>query len=202
MAPTRSNEEIGGRSYKDYAYSPVSVSSSSAVLATDTPDRKVANAVELNAVHDKQLCETALRVIATHRPESMMEKGSKLIQFLAAAAGKCPPKGRAALESVPDVFLTFSSLIRVRPWRFFQARVRRQRWTIVQSAGGLIFRSAVRDTRSEFTIGYFVLQELRFVERTLRVAMISPHWNLFPSARLLRVPFKLRRVSLVVSHGI
>ncbi|KAH0956782.1 hypothetical protein HN011_009732 [Eciton burchellii] len=86
MAPTRSNEEIGGRSYKDYAYSPVSVSSSSAVHATDTPDRKVANAVELNAVHDKQFCETALCVIATHRPESMMEKGSKLIQFLAAAA--------------------------------------------------------------------------------------------------------------------
>jgi len=102
MAPTRSNEEIGGRSYKEYAYSPVPMSSS-AVLAAVTPDGKSVN-VELNAVHDKKFDETPLCVIVTHRPDSMTEKGSKLVQFLAAAAGKCPPKGRA-LERAPDAFL-------------------------------------------------------------------------------------------------
>lgn len=77
MTPTRGNEEIEGRSYKDYAYSPVPVSSPLAV--NDTPP--VRGSVELN-VGDR----TSLRTNGNHCPGNMTEKGSKLIQFLAAAA--------------------------------------------------------------------------------------------------------------------
>jgi len=75
MTPTHGNEQIEGRSYKDYAYSPVSVSSSSTVFGTTTPDKK---SVESNVQH----------VIGNRYPADMTEKGSKLVQFLAAAAGK------------------------------------------------------------------------------------------------------------------
>ncbi|XP_024885505.1 facilitated trehalose transporter Tret1-2 homolog [Temnothorax curvispinosus] len=75
MTPTRGNEEIEGRSYIDYAYSPVPVSSPSAVYGTPgTPP--VRESVELS-IRD--------RIVA--HPEEMTEKGSKLPQFLAAGAG-------------------------------------------------------------------------------------------------------------------
>lgn len=83
MTPTRSNEQIEGRSYKDYVYSPVSESASSAVFDTATPEELA----KLNM--DKDSRGTAPSSIAAHRPENMgAEEGSKLIQFLAAAAGK------------------------------------------------------------------------------------------------------------------
>lgn len=79
MTPTHDNEEIEGRSYKDYAYSPVPVSSPSAVY--DTPP--VRESVELN-VRDRTSSGTV-----DHRCcEEMTEKGSKIPQFLAAAAGE------------------------------------------------------------------------------------------------------------------
>lgn len=76
MTPTRGNEEIEGRSYKDYAYSPVPVSSSSAVFDTTTPAKE---SVKPNVQRV---------VVVNHHPADMTEKGSKLVQFLAAAAGK------------------------------------------------------------------------------------------------------------------
>ncbi|XP_011869616.1 PREDICTED: solute carrier family 2, facilitated glucose transporter member 8-like [Vollenhovia emeryi] len=75
MTPTRDNKEIEGRSYKDYAYSPVPVSSPSAVY--ETPP--VRESVELN-VHGRPSFRTAVH------PAERMEKGSKFPQFLAAAA--------------------------------------------------------------------------------------------------------------------
>lgn len=90
MTPTRGNEEIEGRSYKDYAYSPVPVSSSSAVFDTTTLDKK---SIELNVERNKESCRTSSYPVAVQHPESMTEKGSKLVQFLAAAAGKSCNKG-------------------------------------------------------------------------------------------------------------
>lgn len=81
MTPTHGNEKIEGRSYKDYAYSPVPVSSPSAVCGTPP----VRESVELN-IRDR----TSLRTVGHCCPENMTEKGSKYVQFLAAAAGKCP----------------------------------------------------------------------------------------------------------------
>ncbi|KAG5320679.1 TRET1 protein, partial [Pseudoatta argentina] len=77
MTPTRGNEEIEGRSYKDYAYSPVPVSSLSTV--NDTPP--VRESVELD------IQRTSLRTNGRSAPEDMTEKGSKHMQFLAAATG-------------------------------------------------------------------------------------------------------------------
>ncbi|KAL0125280.1 hypothetical protein PUN28_004423 [Cardiocondyla obscurior] len=77
MTPTRGNEEIEGRSYKDYAYSPVPVSSLSA--ANDTPP-VIRESVELTS-------RTSSRTNGQHYSEEMTEKGSKLPQFLAAGAG-------------------------------------------------------------------------------------------------------------------
>lgn len=79
MTPTRGNEEIEGRSYKDYAYSPVPVSSPSAVY--ETPPIK-------ESVESNIRGRTSLRTTVRRCPEEMTEKGSKLPQFLAAAAGK------------------------------------------------------------------------------------------------------------------
>lgn len=76
MTPTRGNEEIEGRSYKDYAYSPVPVSPPSAVYKPP-----VRESVELNISG-----RTSLRTVGHRRPEEMTEKGSKLPQFLAAGA--------------------------------------------------------------------------------------------------------------------
>lgn len=78
MTPTRGNEEIEGRSYKDYAYSPVPVSPPSAVYKPP-----VRESVELNISG-----RTSLRTVGHRHPEEMTEKGSKLPQFLAAGAGK------------------------------------------------------------------------------------------------------------------
>ncbi|XP_011643846.1 facilitated trehalose transporter Tret1-2 homolog [Pogonomyrmex barbatus] len=82
MTPTRGDERIEGRSYKDYAYSPVPVSSSSAVYGTSTPGRE---SVELNIRGKESYDRTSLRTV-NNRPEEMTEKGSKRLQFLAAAA--------------------------------------------------------------------------------------------------------------------
>jgi len=172
MTPTRSNEEIGGRSYKDYVYSPVPASSSSAVLAAATPDRKSAN-VESNAVlNDKKFCETPLCVVATRHPESMTEKGSKVVQFLAAAAGKFQRVEQSSMGFA--IFSDPRSLMA----HFFQPRPTSRtnaRW---------FDTLAVRDTRSEFTV--VSAGSIRFVERTLRAAM-SQRWNPFLSARSPRV---------------
>ncbi|XP_012526435.2 facilitated trehalose transporter Tret1-2 homolog [Monomorium pharaonis] len=78
MTPTRDNEEKEGRTYKDYAYSPVPVSSPSAVYGTP-PARE---SVELNIRG-----RTSLRTVGHCCPDDMTEKGSKYVQFLAAAAG-------------------------------------------------------------------------------------------------------------------
>ncbi|KAK1136081.1 hypothetical protein K0M31_000650 [Melipona bicolor] len=84
MAPTHGQEEIEGR-YKEYAYSPVPSSSSSAVCDSTTLGKYP---VEIgvgsskyctNGVHDK--CRVA----------NMAEKGSTLPQYVAAAAGKFQP---------------------------------------------------------------------------------------------------------------
>ncbi|KMQ96530.1 facilitated trehalose transporter tret1-like protein [Lasius niger] len=84
MTPTRLNEEIEGRSYKDYAYSPVPVSSSSAVFDTVTPGKE---SVELSTERGEESCRTSFRAVDNYHPGDMTEKGSKLVQFLAAAAG-------------------------------------------------------------------------------------------------------------------
>lgn len=84
MTPTRDNEEIEGRSYKDYAYSPVPVSSSLAVFDTATPGKE---SLELSTECGEESCRTSFRIVDNHRPENMTEKGSKFVQFLAAAAG-------------------------------------------------------------------------------------------------------------------
>jgi len=76
MTPTRDSEKIEGRCYKDYVYSPVPVSSPSAVC--DTPP--VRESVELGRTLRIGHCCS----------ENMTEKGSKRVQFLAASAGKSP----------------------------------------------------------------------------------------------------------------
>lgn len=99
MAPTHHDNEIEGRSYKDYGYSSVPVSSSSAVFDAATPDEE---SVQLNAVNDKdELCRMMTsNASGTRNPEDVAEKGSKLIQFLAAITGEsvAPPstKGRVS----------------------------------------------------------------------------------------------------------
>lgn len=102
MTPTRGNEEIEGRSYKDYAYSPVSVSSPSAVC--DTPP--VRESVELNVRG-----RTSLRTTG----EEMTEKGSKLPQFLAAGAGKSASVNICrAKSSSENKLIYFCKIIQLR----------------------------------------------------------------------------------------
>ncbi|XP_076750808.1 facilitated trehalose transporter Tret1 [Xylocopa sonorina] len=78
MAPTHGNEEIEGR-YKEYAYSPVPASSTSAVYHSTTPGKYPAEIgagspdYRTNSVYEK--CRVA----------EMAEKGSTLPQYLAAA---------------------------------------------------------------------------------------------------------------------
>lgn len=84
MAPTRDHEEIEGR-YKEYAYSPVPASSTSAVFDSTAlgkyPREIGAGSPEyrINGVHEK--CRVA----------EMTEKGSTRLQYIAAAAGKLQP---------------------------------------------------------------------------------------------------------------
>ncbi|XP_025153422.1 facilitated trehalose transporter Tret1-2 homolog [Harpegnathos saltator] len=94
MTPTQHDEEIEGRSYKDYVYSPVPVSSSSAVFDANTPGKE---SVQLNAVHGKELRRTSSHVVDTRYPEDMTEKGSTFVQFLAAAAGNICIVGTGAM---------------------------------------------------------------------------------------------------------
>lgn len=84
MAPTHGQEEIEGR-YKEYAYSPVPPSSSSAVYDSTTLGKYPveigvgSSKYRTNGVHDK--CRVA----------NMAEKGSTMPQYIAAAAGKFQP---------------------------------------------------------------------------------------------------------------
>lgn len=78
MIPTRGDGGIEGRSYKDYAYSPVAVSPPSSVYKP--PVRE--------SVDSNTRGRTSLRTTGHRCPEEMTEKGSKLPQFLAASAGE------------------------------------------------------------------------------------------------------------------
>lgn len=84
MAPTHGQEEIEGR-YKEYAYSSVPPSSSSAVYDSTTLGKYPveigvgSSEYRTNGVHDK--CRVA----------NMAEKGSTIPQYVAAAAGKFQP---------------------------------------------------------------------------------------------------------------
>ena len=80
MAPTYSYEEIEGRSYK-YAYSPVPVSSSSAVYDSTTLGK---HPVDIGA--GSTSFRVSNRVQDKCRASEMAEKGSTLLQYVAAAA--------------------------------------------------------------------------------------------------------------------
>ncbi|KAG7201269.1 hypothetical protein KM043_004048 [Ampulex compressa] len=85
MTPTHRNEEIEGRSYKEYGYSPVPASSSSAVYDSTTPGK---DSVELSVkCNGDQRCGSGLDFRAKCRADEMTEKGSKFLQYFAAAAG-------------------------------------------------------------------------------------------------------------------
>lgn len=88
MTPTQCDEKIEGSSYKDYVYSPVPVSSSSAVFDGNIPGKE---SVQLNVVRDKELCRMSSHAVGTRYPENMTEQGSKFVQFLAAVAGEFVP---------------------------------------------------------------------------------------------------------------
>ncbi|XP_011693009.1 PREDICTED: solute carrier family 2, facilitated glucose transporter member 8-like isoform X2 [Wasmannia auropunctata] len=91
MTPTHGNEEIEGRTYKDYGYSPVPVSSPSAVNDTPPVDRE---SVELD-IRGRTSSHTV-----NHRcPEDMTEKGSKRVQFLAASAASLSVVATGAMMS-------------------------------------------------------------------------------------------------------
>lgn len=85
MAPTYSYEEIEGRSYK-YAYSPVPVSSSSAVYDSTTLGK---HPVDIGA--GSTSFRVSNRVRDKCRASEMAEKGSTFLQYVAAAAGKTLP---------------------------------------------------------------------------------------------------------------
>lgn len=78
MAPTNTDQEIEGRPYKDYDYSPVPASASSTsgvYLPTTLPNVKKDTSNESQCVyHQFQI--------------DMAEKGSKTLQYLAATAGE------------------------------------------------------------------------------------------------------------------
>lgn len=87
MTPTnRNNEEIEGQPYKEYVYSPVPVSSTSAVhhpTTTFTNFYKQNTSKESQCVNNKDY---------HHQNEKMAEKGSKFLQYLAATTGKSKNK--------------------------------------------------------------------------------------------------------------
>lgn len=84
MAPTHVQEEIEGR-YKEYAYSPVPTSCTSAVYYSPTlgkyPIKFGGSLPKYRTIGDHDQCPAA----------EMTEKGSTLLQYLAAAAGKFQP---------------------------------------------------------------------------------------------------------------
>ncbi|XP_014614373.1 PREDICTED: facilitated trehalose transporter Tret1-2 homolog [Polistes canadensis] len=100
MAPTHQQEEIEGRSYKEYAYSPVPVSSSSAVYepttntTTDTIITTITTLDKETFVENNQNKADECKLSATFgkvkgkcsAAEEMAEKGSTLLQYVAAAA--------------------------------------------------------------------------------------------------------------------
>ena len=84
MAPTYGQEEIEGR-YKEYAYSPVPASSTSAVYDSTTLAKYP---VDIGAGSPKY---RTYGVYEKCRVAEMTEKGSTLLQYVAAAAGKFQP---------------------------------------------------------------------------------------------------------------
>ncbi|XP_076178832.1 facilitated trehalose transporter Tret1-2 homolog [Ptiloglossa arizonensis] len=101
MAPTHGRKEIEGRSYKEYAYSPVPASSSSAVY--DSPTLVSSKYQELNGVHDEY-------------PYEMTEKGSTLLQYIAAsAANLCTLAAGAMLGWTSPVLSKLSSTLEDNP---------------------------------------------------------------------------------------
>lgn len=84
MAPTHGQEEIEGR-YKEYAYSPVPASSTSAVYDSTTLAKYP---VDIGAGSPKY---RTYGVYEKCRVAEMTEKGSTLLQYVAAAAGKFQP---------------------------------------------------------------------------------------------------------------
>lgn len=84
MAPTHGQEEIEGR-YKEYAYSPVPASSTSAVYDSTTLAKYP---VDIGAGSPKY---RTYGVYEKCRVAEMAEKGSTLLQYVAAAAGKFQP---------------------------------------------------------------------------------------------------------------
>ncbi|KAL2738759.1 facilitated trehalose transporter Tret1-2 [Vespula squamosa] len=86
MAPTRREEEIEGRSYKEYAYSPVPASSSSAVYETTTTTL-VKEPYVGSTNNGEEYRKSTFGIVTTKCsvPE-MVEKGSTLLQYVAAAA--------------------------------------------------------------------------------------------------------------------
>ncbi|KAL2731542.1 facilitated trehalose transporter Tret1-2 [Vespula maculifrons] len=86
MAPTRREEEIEGRSYKEYAYSPVPASSSSAVYETTTTTLVKEPYVESTNNGEEYRKPTFGIVTSKCSVPEMVEKGSTLLQYVAAAA--------------------------------------------------------------------------------------------------------------------
>ncbi|XP_043256954.1 facilitated trehalose transporter Tret1-2 homolog [Colletes gigas] len=92
MAPTHGQEEIEGRSYKEYAYSPVPASSSSAVYDSATLGK-----------HSNEIGVGSARYIDPNGVQGkfhvneMTEKGSTLLQYVAAAAANLCTAAAGAL---------------------------------------------------------------------------------------------------------
>ncbi|KAI4491219.1 hypothetical protein M0802_010315 [Mischocyttarus mexicanus] len=103
MAPTHQQEEIEGRSYKEYAYSPVPVSSSSAVYEqTTTTTTITANTTTTTTtttlnkdntfenINNREECKILAGNFGNVKGKcsvaEMTEKGSTLLQYVAAAA--------------------------------------------------------------------------------------------------------------------
>ncbi|XP_054005502.1 solute carrier family 2, facilitated glucose transporter member 8-like [Hylaeus anthracinus] len=80
MAPTHGREEIEGRSYKEYAYSPVPASSSSAAYDSATPRRQSDDNGDGSTRYNDP--SSVRKFLLT----DMTEKGSTILQYVAAAA--------------------------------------------------------------------------------------------------------------------
>ncbi|XP_043462717.1 facilitated trehalose transporter Tret1-2 homolog [Leptopilina heterotoma] len=84
MTPTnRNNEEIEGQPYKEYVYSPVPVSSTSAV---HHPTTTLTNFYKNNTSKESQ-CVNNKGYHHISQAKKMAEKGSKFLQYLAATTG-------------------------------------------------------------------------------------------------------------------
>ncbi|XP_047365216.1 facilitated trehalose transporter Tret1-like [Vespa velutina] len=86
MAPTHREEEIEGRSYKEYAYSPVPASSSSAVYETTTTTL-VKEPYVISTNNGEEFKKSTFGIVTSKCSAAEMgEKGSTLLQYIAAAA--------------------------------------------------------------------------------------------------------------------